>query len=82
MNIYFHLFGVISFAIFLIFVYIEIYNHYIITQISNIFVFAVFFLRMVLCFFFSGLFYIFYNYSEKIIIFWNRLDYLEIVILI
>ncbi|KAH6666364.1 hemolysin-III related-domain-containing protein, partial [Halenospora varia] len=47
----------------------------------DILVFAAFFFGVALCFSFSGLFHILSNHSEKVAAFWNRLDYLGIVIL-
>ena len=82
MNIYSYLLNVALFATLLIFIYIEIRNYYIIIQVSDVLIFIVFFLGVVLCFSFSCLFHILSNYSKEVIAFWNRLNYLGIVILI
>jgi adiponectin receptor len=65
-NIYSHLLGAALFATRSICVYIEIHNYYVVIQVSDVFVFAAFFLGVVLYFSFSGLFYILSNYSKKI----------------
>jgi len=70
------------FATLSIYVYIEIRNHYIAIQVSNVLVFAAFFLGVVLCFSFSGLFHMISNYSEEVTAFSNQLHHLGIVILI
>ncbi|KAH8603016.1 hemolysin-III related-domain-containing protein [Bisporella sp. PMI_857] len=68
-NIYFHLFGAVLFAILPIYVYVKVRNYYLVIQI-------------VLCFSFSAFFYIISNHSEKVAAYWNQFDYLGIVILI
>jgi adiponectin receptor len=80
-NIYSHLLGAALFATLSICVYVEIRNHHIAIQVGDVLVFAAFFLGVVLCFSFSGLFHILSNHSEEVAAFWNRLDYLGIVIL-
>jgi adiponectin receptor len=80
-NIYSHLLGAVLFAILSIFVCVEIRNHYAVIQVGDVLVFAAFFLGVVLCFSFSGFFHILSNHSEEVAAFWNRLDYLGIVIL-
>jgi adiponectin receptor len=80
-NIYSHFLGAALFAILSIFVCVEIRNYYAVIQVSDVLVFAAFFLGVVLCFSFSGFFHILSNYSEEVAAFWNRLDYLGIVIL-
>jgi len=71
MNIYSYLLSIALFATLLIYIYIEIRNYYIIIQVSNILVFIVFFLGVVLYFSFLGLFYILSNYSKEVVAFWN-----------
>jgi adiponectin receptor len=80
-NIYSYLLGAALFATLLICVYVKIRNHHVTIQVSDVLVFAVFFLGVVLYIFFLGLFHILSNYNKEITAFWNRLDYLGIVIL-
>ncbi|PVH69404.1 hemolysin-III related family protein [Cadophora sp. DSE1049] len=80
-NIYSHLLGAALFATLSICVYVEIHNYYVVIQVGDVLVFAAFFLGMVLCFSFSGFFHILSNHCEEVAAFWNRLDYLGIVVL-
>jgi adiponectin receptor len=80
-NIYSHLLGAALFATLSICVYVEIRNYYVTIQVGDVLIFAAFFLGVVLCFSFLGLFHILSNHSEEVAAFWNQLDYLGIVIL-
>jgi adiponectin receptor len=80
-NIYSYLLGAALFATLSIWVYVKIRNNHIAIQVSDVLVFAAFFLGVILCFSFSGLFHILFNYCEEVAAFWNRLNYLGIVIL-
>ncbi|KAH8650259.1 hemolysin-III related-domain-containing protein [Tricladium varicosporioides] len=81
LNIYSHMLGAALFATLSICVYVEIHNRHTAIQVGDVLVFAVFFLGVVLCFSFSGIFHIMSNHSEQVAAFWNRLDYLGIVVL-
>jgi adiponectin receptor len=80
-NIYSHLLGAALLATLSVCVYVEIRSHHIAIQVGDVLVFAAFFLGVVLCFSFSGLFHILSNHSKEVAAFWNQLDYLGIVIL-